>query len=381
MPASECDIAVIGGGIAGVSIAAHLSALASVRLFEMEDQPSFHSTGRSAALFSETYGNPTIQALTRASRDFCFTPPADFCAAALVKPRSVLTIARTDQADALDELLRSAESWDRIEHKSVAEAVALHPLLKTAELYGAALRNGPADIDVNELLQGYLRLFRARGGEIVTASPVTRLERDGDAWIVGTPDAAVRSTIVVNAAGAWAGGVAKLAGASDIGLQPLRRTAMLLAPPPGVSVEAWPMLLDVDEQFYLKPDAGQFLLSPADETPSPACDAQPEELDIAVAIDRLERATTLQVRRVAHKWAGLRSFVVDRSPVVGFDPVQPGFFWLAALGGYGIQTAPALSRFAASLALRQPLDPDLAELSLSAETISPRRPMPTAAAG
>jgi len=364
---------VIGAGMAGAAIAAHLSERASVRLFDMEDQPGYHSTGRSAALFSETYGNAAIRALTRASRAFFFDPPDGFSGAALVKPRALLTIARTEQAAALEAMFDTAEPWDQIERKSAAEALEIHPLLKTDELYGAGLRLGLADIDVNELLQGYLRLLRSRNGVVSTGAAATRLEHDGGSWRVTTANEVVRAAVVVNAAGAWAGEIGRLAGAINTNLQPMRRTAILLDPPPHQPSEHWPMLIDVEEQFYLKPDAGKLLLSPADETPSPPCDAQPDEMDIAIAVDRLERATTLEVRRITHKWAGLRSFVADRSPVVGYDPVKPGFFWLAALGGYGIQTAPALSRVAASLVLDRRLDEDIAAFGVDVQTISPRR--------
>jgi D-arginine dehydrogenase len=190
---------------------------------------------------------------------------------------------------------------------------------------------------------------------------------------VTTATAAYRAPVVVNAAGAWAGRVAALAGALDIGLQPLKRTACLVDPPPGLDAAHWPMLKDGREQFYLKPDAGKLLLSPCDETLTEPADAQADEIDIAVAVDRVEQVTTLQVRRVSHRWAGLRSFVADRSPVVGYDPDQPGFFWLAALGGYGIQTAPALSRLAASLLDGTELDPDLAALGFGPDLLAPDR--------
>jgi D-arginine dehydrogenase len=183
----------------------------------------------------------------------------------------------------------------------------------------------------------------------------------------------LRAPLIVNAAGAWAGHIAALAGAQSVGFKPLRRTACLIDSPTGSESDAWPMLLDIDEQFYLKPDAGKLLLSPADETPSEPCDAQPDEFDIAVAVDRLEAATTLRVSRIIRKWAGLRSFVADRSPLVGYDAGQPGFFWLAALGGYGIQTAPALSRLAAALVLNKPVDQHLETSGLFVDQLAPGR--------
>jgi D-arginine dehydrogenase len=208
---------------------------------------------------------------------------------------------------------------------------------------------------------------------VTTAARVIGLERDANTWSVMTTHDTVRAQIVVNAGGAWAGDIGKLAGAIDVGLRPLKRTACLIGQPPGQNASLWPMLVDIEEQFYLKPDAGMLLLSLADETLTEPCDVQPDELDIALAVERVERATTLDVKRIAHRWAGLRSFVDDRSPVVGFDPKRPGFFWLAALGGYGIQTAPALSSLAASLALGLKVDEHLIEHGVALAALSPDR--------
>jgi D-arginine dehydrogenase len=358
--------------MAGASVAAHLAEFATVCLLEMEGQPGYHSTGRSAALFSETYGNDAIRALTRASRSFFYSPPANFCSVPLVKPRSVLFAARSGQGESLRAFLQSEDSG-RLSAKSADEAIELCPILKREGLIGAALDTFSADIEVHELHQGFLRVMKARGGTLVTSAQVTGLEHEGESWRVTTEQGALRAGLIVNAAGAWAGRLAAMAGAQSVGLQPLRRTACLLDPPPDSDSDRWPMLLDVDEQFYLKPDAGKLLLSPADETPSDPCDAQPDEMDLAVAVDRLEAATMLNVRRIVRKWAGLRSFVADRTPVVGYDIEQPTFFWLAALGGYGIQTAPALSRLAASLVLGRPLDEQLHAFGVDPRALSPQR--------
>ena len=364
------DIAVIGAGIAGSSLAAQLALHRKVQLFEMESLPGYHSTGRSAAIFSEAYGNETIRALTRASREFFYAPPPGFATTPLVTPRRVLITARHGQEAALDRFVEVARTAGHVEQTSVNEALALCPILRPEQLSAAALSTSPADIDVNELQQGYLRLFRQRGGVATMASQITGLERDAQGWRIIAADGEYRAPIVVNAAGAWAGEIGALAGATDIGLQPLKRTACLIDPPIGHDISAWPMLLNVEEEFYLKPDAGMLLLSPADESLTNPCDAQPDELDIAIAVDRLERATTLQVRRIASSWAGLRSFVADRSPVVGFDREQPGFFWLAALGGYGIQTAPALSRIAAGLVIGEATFDDLQDFGIELSRIS-----------
>lgn len=369
------DVVVIGGGIVGAAVAAHLSAHFSVQLLEMESQPGYHSTGRSAAAFFETYGNETVQALTRASRGFFYSPPRAFCAEVLVKPRPIVIMARSGQEAALEAFANSIRPGDSIEMKSARETLELHSLLKSDELIGGALIQGAADIDVHALHHGYLRLLQSRKGSIATRARVVGLDYSGGVWSVATTQGAVHARIVVNAAGAWAGEVGKLAGALDVGLQPFRRTACLIQPPPGEKTDRWPMLFDVEEQFYLKPEAGVLLLSPADESLTEPCDAQADDMDVAIAVDRIEQATTLNVKRVSHRWAGLRSFVKDRSPVVGYDPHAPGFFWLAALGGYGIQTAPALSRLAAALALRSTVDEDLLMHGIGVERMSPGRLM------
>jgi D-arginine dehydrogenase len=369
----EHDIVVIGAGMAGASIAAHLAEHASVRLLEMESTPGYHSTGRSAAVFSESYGNDIVRALTRASRDFLYSPDPDFTAADLVKPRPILMVARTNQTDALSQFLASAVAADGIEVKTAQEAQALHPLLRSDDLWGAAYIRNAGDIEVHELHQGYLRLLHSRRGALTTGAQVTHLERNRGLWSVTAAHDIFLAEIVVNAAGPWAGEIGSLAGAINVGLQPRKRTACLIKPPPGHMVHEWPMLVDAGEEFYLKPDAGMLLLSPADETLCAPCDVQPDDMDIALAVDRIERATTLNVTRVTHKWAGIRSFVADRSPVVGFDPHQPEFFWHAALGGYGIQTAPALSRAAAALVMGRSIGDDLLSFGVTEVALSPRR--------
>jgi D-arginine dehydrogenase len=350
------DFVVIGGGIAGVSIASHLAEHARVALLEMEHQPGYHSTGRSVSLFCETYGTPIVRTLTRASRRFYFEPPSAFCTAPLVTRRPVLMIASSGQADALQEFIASATPIDRVERLSRREAIEAFPLLAQSDLVGAALLRETADIDVHELLQGFLRLFRARGGILRADTALTQLARHRDAWTLSTSRGDIHAATVVNAAGAWAGDIGKLAGAMNIGLRPLKRSVALIEQPPDHNMNDWPLLVDAEERFYAKPSAGRLFLSPADETLSAPCDAQADDIDLAEAVDRFERATTIEVKRLVGQWAGLRSFVADREPVVGLDSLVPGFFWFAALGGYGIQTAPALSLLAASWARGCPID-------------------------
>jgi D-arginine dehydrogenase len=366
------DIVVLGAGMAGTAIAAHLAEHASVRLLEMEGQPGYHSTGRSAAVFFEAYGNEQIRALTRASRSFLFSPPGVF-SQELVRPRSMLLIAREGQAAAYRSFLDSSHPSNGIESVSARQALTLFPVLRPDGLLGGLYSENGADIEVHELHQGYLRLFQSRGGTLVVNAKATGLKRSGELWSVITEQETYTAKILVNATGAWAGVVGELAGAWNIGMSPLKRTACLIGSPMGHRTERWPMLVDIEEQFYLKPDAGALLLSPADETPSAPCDAQVDDLDVAVAVDRIEQATTLDIRRVTHQWAGLRSFTQDRSPVVGFDPGASNFFWYAALGGYGIQTAPALSKVAAALALNLPVDGSFIDAGISPDALSPRR--------
>jgi D-arginine dehydrogenase len=364
------DIVVIGGGIAGASVGAHLAQTARVALLEREEFPGYHSTGRSAALFSEIYGNEVVRALSRASRDFFLSPPPGFAAHALVQPRGSLHVAREDQLVALESFAQSEDVSGAIRRLTRAEALRACPILRPEAVAAALLEEDAADVDVAALHQGYLRQFRTSAGTLVTSADVRALRHDGAGWHVETSERTYRAGVVVNAAGAWADTVARLAGAAPLQIQPCRRTAILVELPTGIVADTWPMVIDMDEEFYMKPDAGLLLISPADETPVEACDIQPEELDIAIAVDRVEEATTLRIDRVRRRWAGLRSFAPDRTPVIGFDPVLPDFFWLAGQGGYGIQTAPAASRLAAALVRREPVPFDLPGI---AAQLSPQR--------
>ncbi|MCB1391132.1 MAG: FAD-binding oxidoreductase [Rhodobacteraceae bacterium] len=369
-PADHRGIVVIGAGIAGASVAAELaSAGQDVLLLERESAPGYHTTGRSAALYTPSYGPPVIRALTRASASAFNAPPTPDRPHPLLRHRDVLFIARTDQQDSLE----AAAAELPVTRLSAAAARARLPLLRAEDLAGALLDAHSADIDVDALHRQFLRALAARGGEMRLNAEVIGMARDGSGWRIATPGAEIAADIVVNAAGAWADEMARLAGVTPVGLVPKRRTAMLVAAPAGHDVDRWPMVVDVDETFYLRPDAGKLLLSPADETPSDPCDAQPDEWDIAVCIDRIQRAVDLPVRRIEHKWAGLRSFVADKAPVVGPAPDAPGFIWLAGQGGYGIQTAPALARTAAALTLGRPIPQDIADQGVTARALAPRR--------
>jgi len=367
----EADFLIIGAGIAGASAGFELSKQGRVVLLEREDQPGYHSTGRSAALFTEAYGNATIRALSRASRGFFTAPPAGFAAAPLLAPRGVLTVAGADHhgafAQALDEL---SERSDTIREIDIARAAALFPPLDRAAVRYAHYEPDAMDMDVHAIHQGFLKGFRARGGILRTAAGVERIE---PGWRVQAGATTYTAPVLVNAAGAWADAVAALAGIAPIGLVPKRRTALLFDPPAGAAIAAWPLAIDVNESCYVKPDAGRLLLSPADETPSPPTDAQPEELDVALAIERLQSFTNLRVGRITHKWAGLRSFVADKTLVAGAAPGASGFFWCAGQGGYGIQTSPAMGRIVAALVAGSAIPADIADEGVTAAALDPAR--------
>ncbi|WP_235911556.1 NAD(P)/FAD-dependent oxidoreductase [Mesorhizobium xinjiangense] len=367
------DIAIIGAGIAGASLAGELGDAARMVLLERESQPGYHTTGRSAALFSETYGPPAIRALSRASAAFFDAPPTGFAAAPLLSPRGVLMVARGDQLGLIEETLADPTTKGRFRRLDARAAGEMVPILRTDYAAAALYEENARDIDVHALHHGYLRRFKSAGGRIETDCEVRAVERVGERWHISTSKGDVAADIVVNAAGAWADELGQMAGARTIGLAPKRRTAMMISPPDGVDPSAWPMLVDIAEAFYMKPDAGKLLASPADETPSPPCDAQPEELDVAICIDRIMTACDIDVRHIDNRWAGLRSFVADKTPVVGFDDGVPGFFWLAGQGGYGIQTAPALARLAAALVREQPVPRDIADEGVDAVDLSPAR--------
>ncbi|MEM6743825.1 MAG: FAD-binding oxidoreductase, partial [Pseudomonadota bacterium] len=258
-------------------------------------------------------------------------------------------------------------------------AVAALPILRREGLLGALLEVDARGIDVELLHRGYLRAFAARGGALLTDAGAAAIARDGDVWRIETPQGEVRAETLVNAAGAWADVVAERAGAAPRGLVPKRRTAMIVPAPDGVDPMPWRMAVGVEEDWYLKPEGGKLLISPADETPSRPCDAQPEELDVALAVERVQAACRLEIRHVERKWAGLRSFFADKSPACGWDPERDGFFWLAGQGGYGIQSAPALGRVAASLVRGEGVPADCEDQGVTEAALSPAR-LPAGAA-
>ena len=370
------DVAVIGGGIAGTSVAAELSKDRRVLLLEMESQPGYHTTGRSAAVYAAVYGPRPIRALTRASRAFFASPSTSHFDTALFRPRPIMMIARQEQAFALDQTIAEVGVMTPVERINESAIRKLNPLVKTGYASAAMLDMSGEDIDVAALHQGYLRQFRDFGGDLRCNATVLGLTHTGRDWQINTGVGEFTVDTIVNAAGAWAEHIGGLAQAESIGLIPKRRTAAIVAAPIELAPDtlaSLPITIDIEENFYLKPDAGRLLISPADETPSPACDAQPEDMDIALCVERIEEAFDLQVHRIESKWAGLRSFVADKCPVVGYSTTAPAFFWLAGQGGYGIQTAPALARLAASQVLQRPMPEDIAAEGVDLSEIDPSR--------
>ena len=369
------DFLVVGAGVAGASIAAELATNAKVLLVEQEERPGYHTSGRSAAMYIESYGAEPVRRLTAASRAFFESPPEGFTDHPLLSPRAALTLARSEQGDALDTLATQIAAVGGVFRELTTEATRdLVPLLRPEAAARAILEPEAADIDVAALHQGFLRLARARGAALLTDARVEALARVGDVWRARLANGGtVEAAAVVNAAGAWADTVASLAGIRPPGLVPKRRTVILLEPPAGADIGAWPTVLDVEERFYFKPQSGLILASPCDETPSPPMDAAPEEIDIAVCVERVQAAADIPVRRVARSWAGLRTFAPDKIEVFGFDPTAAGFFWFAGQGGYGMQTAPAAARLGAALALGREIPADLADRGLSAAPFSPAR--------
>ncbi|HET6609571.1 MAG TPA: FAD-binding oxidoreductase [Rhodopila sp.] len=364
---SEFDIVVIGAGMAGASAAAFLAEDRRVALLEAEETAGYHTTGRSAAMWIENYGPPDVRALTRQSRAFFEHPPEGFAQVPLFRRRPVLLLATPAQEATLDAAIASGHGLRRI---AAADAQAMVPALRPGYLGAAGLEEDAFDIDVAALHQGFLRQLRSCGGELGLRRRAGRIERQGDGWHVEAASGDVyRAPIVVNAAGAWGDQVAGLAGAAPLGLEPRRRTAAILDPSPH-DVSDWPMIIDIEEQWYARPEARtRLMVSPADETPTHAHDVQPEEIDVAVGIDRMQQALDIPVSRVEHRWAGLRTFSPDGSLAIGWDAVRAGFFWCAGQGGYGIQTAPAAGRLVADLVRGR--TPQIPEATLAA--VAPQR--------
>jgi D-arginine dehydrogenase len=361
---SDFDIAIIGAGIAGASLAAEIAAHRSVVLIEAEAHPGYHSTGRSAAFWDESYGGPLVQPLTTASGPFLADPPSEFHDGPLMHRRGALHVGTGAQvglaASMLADFAKSGVAIDVADRNLIESMV---PGIRSDWTHGL-WEPDCADIDVAALHAAYLRQAKRFGALLRCNARLERAQWNGHEWHMVTGSGQITATVLVNAAGAWADAVAVMANVNALGIQPFRRTIAQLDIEPGAPA-GLPLVIALDGSFYFKPDAGGKLwLSPHDETATVACDAAPEELDVAIAIDRLQQAVDWEVRRVEHKWAGLRSFAPDRLPVIGRDPVNPAFFWLAGQGGFGIQTAPATAKLAASLLIDGLAGPAAVEAAL-----------------
>jgi D-arginine dehydrogenase len=335
------DIIVIGGGMAGISAAAELATDASVTVLEMEQQAGYHASGRSAAYFAAAYGKKIVRDITGCCESFFRSPPEGFTEVEIFRPRDCMFFGRVDQLEKLQSMQQDNPRLQFLDSQAVCERV---PVMSPEYIHGAMWDRMGGDLEVDALLQGYLRLFRRRGGLFRPAHCVSEIGWSGGVWSITAGEEKFEAPVVINAAGAWVERIAAMAGLGSLGIQPLRRTALTIDPPAETDISNWPEMVDADEDFYFKPDARQLMISPADETPSEPCDAQPEELDIATGIYRFEQATGLDIRRVNHSWAGLRTFAPDRVFVAGFDPRAEGFCWLAGQGGYGVQSSPAMAQ-------------------------------------
>jgi D-arginine dehydrogenase len=360
------DVVVIGGGIAGLSVAARMAPHARVTVLEGESAPGYHASGRSVAFAHYGLGETVVRTLTALSM-------AELTEHGSIHP--ALHIAGAEQfgaLDALEEVHRQFGcDYARIGPET---ARAMMPALKPEACAAALVDHGSLKLDTNAMLQAHAAALKAAGGTLVTGARVSAIARGGDVWRVTSSAGDFAAPVLVNAAGAWADGAARMAGVAPVGIEPRRRTVISFAAPEGQDVRHWPFTKTVGEGFYLLPEGrGALLASSMDQTPSEPCDAAAEELDIAIAADRVEQATTLAIRRIAHSWAGLRSFAPDELPVIGEAVGAPGFMWCAGQGGAGFQTAPALSRIAAAAALDQPFPADCAAAGLTFATFAPAR--------
>ncbi|MBN9216791.1 MAG: FAD-binding oxidoreductase [Mesorhizobium sp.] len=365
---SPQKIVVIGGGIAGLSLGAALGDRAEVTVLEREPHLGYHASGRSAALFTETYGNRLVRGLTLASRRQIVD--GGFVA----HRRGALHVGWRGDDAAIDRLAGELQALvPSVRRLSAAELHALVPVIAEEATCGGVYEPDAVDVDTGKMLAACASALKAGGGIIRTGEEVREISRTANGFSVTTGTAVYPADIVVNAAGAWVDVVAGMAELAGLGFQPKRRTAFLFDPPAGADISGWPLVVDLHEQFYFKPDAGRLIGSLAEETDSEPCDAYPEDIDVAIAVDRIEQATSMRIGRPSTPWAGLRTFAPDRTPVIGFDPRLPGFFWLGGQGGYGFQVSLTLARLGSALISGGALPADLAALGVTAAALAPDR--------
>lgn len=375
---TDVRFAIIGAGIAGAALAYRLAeALGSAEdivIVEREDRPGYHSTGRSAAVYTETYGPPVIRALTAGSRRFFDYPPPGFAAHPLLHDLGILLVGGSERRGKAETLYNDCRALTpNVRFLEGGEVAALVPVLRPEWTAVGVFEPDAMSMDVAALHEGYLRGFRALGGQVIVDAEVFAVNRSNGRWQIAIRAGQVNADTIINAAGAWADEIAKMAGLQPLGLVPKRRTAVVFQAPADFNTSAWPMVNDIDETFYFKPDAGRILASPEEATPMPPCDVQPDEYDIAVTVDRIERATTMKIPRLDNTWAGLRSFFPDGVPALGFDPRIEGFFWLAGQGGYGITTSDAMARLATAQLLERNTPEDLLRIGVDPAAIDPAR--------
>jgi D-arginine dehydrogenase len=368
------DIAIIGGGIAGASLAHFLGGQRSVLMLEREAFHGYHSSGRSAAEFTRRFHAPLVGKLAVASANFLMKPPDGFSDIPLLVPRGNLLVADEEKAGHLLEVFeQESKSSSELLWQTPNEARERVPFLNNAYVKAALFDPDCYDVEAETLLQSFVKSARKSGTEIRTGCELLSARHNGESWELETSLGTFAAKTLVNASGAWADTVAVIAGVKPLGLTPYRRTVITVDLPEGIEASKLPEVNEIDEVWYFKPDAGRLLVSPADATPSEPCDAQPEELDVAYAMHYLEEATTIRPAAPASKWAGLRTFAPDRLPVVGFDQAQPTFFWLAGQGGYGIQSSPALGQYAAASILAQNISNHLRNAGLTGDEFRPER--------
>ncbi len=369
-------IVVVGGGIAGVSSAAHLAEAApdaTVVLVEAEPQLAHHTTGRSAAILIPNYGAGSTLALTRSSLDFLRDVPADLADHPLLEGRDILTVGLDGQDAELQAMLdKGRDSGLEVNEIDVPSALAMAPHIRPEVVRRAIVETGSADIDVAGLHQAFVRMARRSGASINVEMALTAARADGAGWAIETTSGPLHADVIVNCAGAWGDVVAARCGLPPIGLRPLRRTAFMVRSPFDGSAH-WPLVDDASMQWYVKPDGSQFLCSPADESPDQPRDAKPEAIDVAMAIDRINAVTLLDIRSVASSWAGLRTFSPDRSMVIGPDPEVTNFIWCVGQGGTGIQTSPGAGRLVADLVVTGQPGPRFDGLGLDLDALLPDR--------
>ena len=371
----ETEYAIIGAGIAGASVAYELAKKGqSVAILEMEDTPGYHSTGRSAAFYAPVYGNHSVRCLTKLSGSFYENTPTGFCEHSLLSPRGALFIANKESESKLKKFYDDVKGLSN-EVKLEAEDFARNKIsaLKEKSVTTCVWDPTSQELDVAALHQGYLKQAKAFGANLFVDSEVKKIRKSASNWLIETQNNEFSAKVIVNAAGAWCDHIAELAAIERIGLQPKKRSVCTVPVQSKYDTKNWPLVVDINEKFYFKPEGDGLLISPADETLVEPMDAFTDQLDLAIAIDRVSKVIDVPLQRISHEWAGLRSFVSDKSPVIGFEPNEDGFFWFAGQGGYGIQMASGAAKLAASMLLSKPIPSELNKMNFELSSVTTER--------